>query len=105
MASKTVIKSRLEFRRKALEQAQTAYLALLSGQVKSYAVGTRNLTRLDLPQLEDTISKLEKEIDGLEAVLCGGKRRKAVGAIGLQHIHRPGARGGGLLLPSAPARR
>lgn len=38
-------------------------------------------TRLDLPQLEDTISKLEKEIDGLEAVLCGGKRRKAVGAI------------------------
>ena len=72
MASKTVIKSRLEFRRKALEQAQTAYLALLSGQVKSYAVG---------PQLEDTISKLEKEIDGLEAVLCGGKRRKAVGAI------------------------
>ena len=53
----------------------------MSGQVKSYAVGTRNLTRLDLPQLEDTISKLEKEIDGLEAVLCGGKRRKAVGAI------------------------
>ena len=51
MASKTVIKSRLEFRRKALEQAQTAYLALLSGQVKSYAVGTRNLTRLDLPQV------------------------------------------------------
>lgn len=81
MASKAVIESRLEFRRKALEQAQAAYLALLSGQVKSYAVGSRNLTRLDLPQLEDTISKLEKKIDELEAVLCGGKRRKAVGAI------------------------
>ena len=62
MASKTVIKSRLEFRRKALEQAQAAYLALLSGQVKSYAVGSRNLTRLDLPQLEETIAKLEKEM-------------------------------------------
>ena len=81
MASKTVIKSRLEFRRKALEQAQSAYLALLSGQVKSYAVGSRNLTRLDLPQLEETIAKLEKEIDGLEEELRGGKRRKAVGAI------------------------
>lgn len=81
MASKTVIKSRLEFRRKALEQARAAYLALLSGQVKSYAVGSRNLTRLDLPQLEETIAKLEKEIDGLEEELRGGKRRKAVGAI------------------------
>ena len=80
MASRTVIKSRLDFRRKALEQAQAAYLALLSGQVKSYAVGSRNLTRLDLPQLEETIAKLE-EIDGLEEELRGGKRRKAVGAI------------------------
>nr|DAR60059.1 MAG TPA: head to tail adaptor [Caudoviricetes sp.] len=81
MESSTVIESRLEFRRKALEQAQAAYLALLGGQVKSYAIGRRNLTRLDLPQLEDTIDKLEKEIDELEAVLRGGKRRKTVGAI------------------------
>lgn len=81
MRDKTTIKTRLEFRRKALEQAQAAYLALLGGQVKSYAIGSRNLTRLDLPQLEETITKLEKEIDELEAVLCGGKRRKAVGAI------------------------
>ena len=81
MASSTVIESRLEFRRKALEQAQAAYLALLGGQVKSYAIGGRNLTRLDLPQLEDTIDKLEKEIGELEAVLRGGKRRKAVGGI------------------------
>ena len=49
--------------------------------MKSYAVGSRNLTRLDLPQLEETIAKLEKEIDGLEEELRGGKRRKAVGAI------------------------
>ena len=81
MRDKTTIKPRLEFRRKALEQAQAAYLALLGGQVKSCAIGSRNLTRLDLPQLEDTITKLEKEIDELEAVLCGGTRRKAVGAI------------------------
>ena len=51
MRDKTTIKTRLEFRRKALEQARAAYLALLGGQVKSYAIGSRNLTRLDLPQL------------------------------------------------------
>lgn len=81
MASKTVLESRLKFRREALEQAQSAYIALLSGQVKQYAIGSRNLTRLDLPQLEDTISKLEKEIDSLELQLQGGKPRKAVGVV------------------------
>lgn len=81
MRSKTDIKSSLEFKRAALASARSAYLALLNGQVKSYAIGSRNLTKFDLPQLEDTISKLEKEIDGLEAQLNGGGRRKAVGVV------------------------
>ena len=81
MASRTELQSRLEFKRAALTSARTAYLALLNGQVKSYAIGSRNLTKFDLPQLEDTIAKLEKEIDGLEAQLRGGGRRKAVGVV------------------------
>lgn len=81
MANKETIRLRLETKKKALEAANAAYIALLSGQVKSYAIGSRNLSRLDLPELENTISKLEKEIDGLEAVLQGGKRRKAVGVV------------------------
>ena len=82
MASKTVITKRLEVKQKALDAAYEAYTALLSGQVKSYAIGSRNLTRLDLPQLEETIAKLEKQVDTLEAQLTGsGKRRKAVGFI------------------------
>lgn len=81
MANKETIRLRLETKKKALEAANAAYIALLSGQVKSYAIGSRNLSRLDLPELENTISKLEKEIDGLEAVLRGGKRRKAVGVV------------------------
>lgn len=81
MKSRQTIESDLDFRRAALEQARAAYLALLSGQVKSYAIGSRNLTRLDLPQLEDTIEKLEREIEKLEAMLKGGKPRKAIGVV------------------------
>lgn len=81
MANTEELKQRLEFRRKALKEARDAYIALLSGGVKSYAIGSRNLTRLDLPDLMDNISKLEKEVDALEALLAGGKRRKAVGII------------------------
>jgi len=81
MASINTLKQRLETKKKALEEANAAYLALLSGGVRSYGIGSRNLTKLDLPQLEDTISKLEKEIDYLEIEIDGGKRRKAVGTI------------------------
>ena len=81
MANRETIRIRLDVRKKALEAANAAYIALLSGQAQSYTIGSRSLTRLDLSKLEETISKLEKEIDELEAVLRGGKRRKAVGAI------------------------
>ena len=81
MASRETITKRLEMRRKALEATEAAYLALLTGQVQSYAIGSRNLTRLNLSELKETISTLEKEIDELEAVLRGGSRRKAVGIV------------------------
>ena len=38
MASKEAIRLRLETKKKALEAANAAYIALLSGQVKSYRV-------------------------------------------------------------------
>ena len=81
MASKETIQKRLEARNNALEAAEAAYIALLSGQVQSYTIGSRNLTRLNLAELKETISTLEKEIDELEAVLRGGSRRKAVGIV------------------------
>ena len=81
MASRETIQKRLDMRKKALEATEAAYIALLSGQVQSYAIGSRNLTRLNLSELKDNISTLEKEIDELEAVLQGGARRKAVGVI------------------------
>lgn len=81
MASTEDIKSRLDFRRNALQAAQAAYLALLNGQVQSYAIGSRNLTKFDLPKLKEEIAQLEKEVDSLENLLNGGGKRKAVGVV------------------------
>lgn len=81
MTLKSAIVERLEVRKKALAAANEAYIALLSGQVQSYSIGSRNLTRLNLAELKDTIKALEKEIDELESSLNGGGRRKAVGVV------------------------
>ena len=81
MADKQEIKERLDFRKTSLKAAREAYTALLSGQVQSYAIGSRNLTRLDLEKLKKEIDKLEKEIDEISALLSGGSRRKAVGVV------------------------
>ena len=81
MANKADIQEKISFRREALTAARDAYKALLSGQVQSYAIGSRNLTRLDLEKLKTEINELEKEIDELTAKLNGGYRRRAVGVV------------------------
>ena len=81
MADKNEMQERIAFRREALTAARKAYTALLSGQVQSYAIGSRNLTRLDLEKLKKEIDTLEKEIDELTAALSGKSRRKAVGIV------------------------
>lgn len=77
MPSKQDLQERLEFRRAALKEARTAYIALLNGQAKSYTIGSRQLTRLDLPQLKTQIDELEREIDSLENQIRGGGSRTA----------------------------
>ena len=81
MANKADLQEKISFRREALTAAREAYKALLSGQVQSYAIGSRNLTRLDLEKLKTEINELEKEIDELTAKLNGGYRRRAVGVV------------------------
>lgn len=78
---RTELHERLEFRRAALKELRTAYLALVNGQVASYTIGSRNLTRLDLTKLKAEIDAMEKELDQLAALAGGGTRRKAVGVI------------------------
>lgn len=81
MISKAELTARLEFHKAALEAAQEAYIALLKGQVQSYAIGSRNLTKFDLPKLRDEIACHQKEVSGLTAELNGQRRRRAVGIV------------------------
>lgn len=81
MASKESIMERLTFRKDILTELQKAYRALLSGQVQSYSIGSRSLTRLNLKDLREEMRLLENEIDGLEEQLKCGRKRKAVGVV------------------------
>lgn len=81
MSSIETIKKRLEFRQIALDELYAAYTALAKGQVQSYAIGSRSLTKFDLTKLMEEIKELEKEIDILESQTLGRKPRKAIGVI------------------------
>lgn len=78
---RATIEKRLIMRQSFLEKAYEAYEKLLSGEVQSYTIGSRSLTKFDLETLQDTIEKWEKEVDELEAQLAGYKKRKSVGVI------------------------
>lgn len=81
MINKTEIKARHDFRKAALEKMRKAYLALIDGGVKSYAIDDRQLTRFDIPDLLKEIKNTEKEIDELTDLLNGKRSRKAFGII------------------------
>lgn len=81
VASKTELRVRLAFWNAALEKMQAAYLALVDGGVKSYAIDDRQLTRFDIPALLKEIEAAEKKVDELAALLAGRRARKAFGII------------------------
>lgn len=81
MAIRSELTDRLDFHKEALAAAQDAYIALLKGQVQSYSIGSRNLTKFDLPKLREEITYHQKEVDGITAELNGQKRRRAVGVV------------------------
>lgn len=82
MISRAILEERLKFRKEALQEARNGYLALLSGRVQSYTIGSRSLTKFDITVLEQTITKWEQEVASLENQLAGtGKARKAVGVV------------------------
>lgn len=73
---------RLEFLYCVLEAERKAYLALLEGGVKSFTIGSRELTHFDLPDLWRNIQEMEQEIAELENEICGsGNTRKMVGIV------------------------
>lgn len=81
MANAVELRARLDFWQKALEKLRTAYLKLLDGGVKSYRIDDRELTRFDLPKLQEEIEAAEKKVDELTALLEGQRPRRAVAVI------------------------
>ena len=75
------IQARISFWKESLTELRAAYLALIKGGVKSYKIHNRELTQFDLPDLKDEILAAEQKVDELEAMLAGGRPRKAVGVI------------------------
>ena len=81
MADKTELQARLTFRKEALAKLSDAYLALVSGGVKSYPIDDRTLTKLDIHRLKKEIEDMENEVDALESMLNSRKPRKAFGVL------------------------
>lgn len=78
MASRIVIKRRLELNTERLKLYYSAERAILDG-AQSYTIGTRNLTRADLDSITEMIATLEDKVAQDEAALEGSGRRKSVG--------------------------
>lgn len=81
MPSVSTLRERLKLKRDQLDLAMDGYTSLLSGMAQSYSIGSRNITKLNINDLERVISNLEKEIETIENQLSGRKPRKAVGVI------------------------
>jgi hypothetical protein len=75
------IRKRITYYEGLLDKLYPAYEALVSGGVQSYTIDDRTLTRLDLKVLGEEIERTEQKLEDLEALLDGGKARKAVAVV------------------------
>lgn len=62
MATREVLIERRKYYSQMYEKLQGAILKLLDGGVKSYSIDNRQLTRYDIPQLEDELESIEKNL-------------------------------------------
>ena len=75
------IKQRLEYWENQLDKLMEAYTKLIEGEVKSYQIDDRRLTKFDIPTLRKAIDEAEEKVDMYEALLDGQKPRKAFGIL------------------------
>lgn len=80
MTRETILEM-LEYWKKTLRKLMDAYLALAEGQVKSYEIDDRSLTRLDLPSLKKAINDAEAKVAQYENLLAGHRPRKAFAVV------------------------
>ena len=80
MTRETILEM-LEYWKTTLRKLMDAYLALAEGQVKSYEIDDRSLTRLDLPSLKKAINDAEAKVAQYENLLAGHRPRKAFAVV------------------------
>lgn len=78
---KEMLQKRLDRLLKHYDALWEAYDALVSGGVKSYMIGDRQLSRFDLDEIKNDLEDTELKIAETEALLGGRSVRKAVGVI------------------------
>lgn len=79
--TRTEMREKRDFHKSALTNLRAAYLAISSGGVQQYTIGSRSLTKHDLTKIRNEIAEHEKAVSELEAALNGQKRRRAVGFV------------------------
>lgn len=75
------MQEKLTFEKKALKSLREAYLAIADGGVQQYSIGSRSLSKLDLPKISAEIKAKEKAIADLAAAMSGRKRARAFGVV------------------------
>ena len=80
MKRETIIE-RLNYWKNTLNKLMDAYVALAEGQVKSYEIDDRSLTRLELASLKKAINDAEAKVDQYEAMLAGKGPRKIMAIV------------------------
>ena len=79
--TRETIQKRLEFWEAQLEKLMDAYTKLIEGEVKSYEIDDRKLTKFDIPSLRKAIDEAEEQVDLYESLLAGTRPRKAFGVL------------------------
>lgn len=79
--NKETVQERLRYWQDQLAKLMDAYVALVSGGVKSYTIDDRQLTRFDIASLKRAIDDAERKVSEYEALLEGMKPRRAFGVV------------------------
>ena len=79
--TKEEVRLDIEFHKSAKQKLQEAYLAIAEGGAQSYSIGTRTVTKHDLPKVSAEIAGHNKAINELYAELKGKGRRMVAGIV------------------------
>ena len=81
MATQAEMKTDLDFHKAAKKSLQAAYIAIAEGGAQQYSIGSRSISKIDLPKIRAEIAEHDKKIAELESLMAGGSRRRAASVV------------------------